>query len=351
MNSLDKSYIKTLENLKITIRNAQLKAALAVNAELIILYWNIGKIILDKQQELGWGTKVVDNLSRDLQQSFPDLKGLSVRNLKYMRKFAEIYSDFSIVQQLVAQIPWGHNIFLMDKVGAQEERLWYANKILENGWSRNTLMLQIESKLYDRQTNDNKVNNFSLILPKPQSDLANELIKDPYNFDFLTISEQANEKDIEKGLVKNLKLFLLELGKGFAFIGEQYHLEIANKDYYLDLLFYNTKLHSYVVFELKIGEFLPEYAGKMNFYLNVVDEKLKSEVDNSSIGIILCKSKNKLIAEYSLRDMTKPIGVAEYTVTQTIPDSIKSNLPTIEELETSICGNSVSISVISLTRS
>ncbi len=333
MNSLDKSYIKTLENLKITIRNAQLKAALAVNAELIILYWNIGKIILDKQQELGWGTKVVDNLSRDLQQSFPDLKGLSVRNLKYMRKFAEIYSDFTIVQQLVAQIPWGHNIFLMDKVGTQEERLWYANKILENGWSRNTLMLQIESKLYDRQTNDNKVNNFSLILPKQQSDLANELIKDPYNFDFLTISEQANEKDIEKGLVKNLKLFLLELGKGFAFIGEQYHLEIANKDYYLDLLFYNTKLHSYVVFELKIGEFLPEYAGKMNFYLNVVDEKLKSEVDNSSIGIILCKSKNKLIAEYSLRDMTKPIGVAEYTVTQTIPDSIKSNLPTIEELE------------------
>jgi len=319
MSSIDKSYIETLENLKITIKNAQIKAALAVNAELIILYWNIGKIILDKQQELGWGTKVVDKLSIDLQQSFPELKGLSVRNLKYMRKFAETYLDFTIVQQLVAQIPWGHNIFLMDKVDTQEERLWYANKIIENGWSRNTLALQIESKLYDRQNHDNKVNNFSLTLPQPQSDLANELIKDPYNFDFLTISEQAKEKDIEQGLVQNLKRFLLELGRGFAFIGEQYHLKVADQDYYLDLLFYNTKLHSYVVFELKIGEFLPEYAGKMNFYLNVVDNELKSNVDNSSIGIILCKSKNKLIAEYSLKDMTKPIGVAEYTVTQIIP--------------------------------
>lgn len=333
MGNIDKSYFETLENLKVTIRNAQIKASLAVNSELITLYWNIGKTILNKQQEKGWGAKVIDNLSKDLQKSFPDMKGLSVRNLKYMRKFAEIYQDFEFVQQVVAQIPWGHNVFLIDKVANNEERLWYANKIIENGWSRNTLTLQIESNLYGRQNNDSKTNNFALTLPKPQSDLAKELVKDPYNFDFLTISEHAQEKELEQGLIKNLKRFLLELGKGFAFIGEQYHIEVANQDYYLDLLFYNTKLHSYIVFELKIGQFLPEYAGKMNFYLNAVDKTLKTDVDNSSIGIILCKSKNKLIAEYSLKDMTKPIGIAEYTVTQTIPDNIKSNLPTIEEFE------------------
>ena len=261
------------------------------------------------------------------------MKGLSVRNLKYMRKFAEVYPDFEIVQQVVAQIPWGHNVFLMDKISDSKERIWYANKILENGWSRSVLALQAESGLFNRQNNEHKVNNFPLTLPKPQSDLACELLKDPYNFDFLTISELAKEKELEKGLMNNLKRFLLELGKGFAFVGEQYHLEIANQDYYLDLLFYNVRLHSYVVFELKIGEFLPEYAGKMNFYLNAVDEKIKTEEDKPSIGIILCKSKNKIIAEYSLRDMTKPIGIAEYTVTRAIPENLKLNLPTAEELE------------------
>ena len=333
MENLDKSYIQVLENLKNEIRSAQVKAALSVNSELIILYWNIGKTILNQQEQAGWGSKVIENLSKDLQNSFPDMKGLSVRNLKYMRKFAEVYPDFEIVQQVVAQIPWGHNVFLMDKISDSKERLWYANKILENGWSRSVLALQAESGLYNRQNNEHKVNNFPLTLPKPQSDLACELLKDPYNFDFLTISEQAKEKELEKGLMNNLKRFLLELGKGSAFVGEQYHLEIANQDYYLDLLFYNVRLHSYVVFELKIGEFLPEYAGKMNFYLNAVDEKIKTEEDNPSIGIILCKSKNKIIAEYSLRDMTKPIGIAEYTVTRAIPENLKLNLPTAEELE------------------
>lgn len=333
MDNLDKSYIKTLDELKTAIKTAQIKAVLSVNSELVILYWNIGKIILKQQKEQGWGTKVIDNLSKDLQNSFPQMQGLSVRNLKYMRKFAQIYTDFSIVQQVVAQLPWSHNICLMDKIDTKEQRIWYANKIIENGWSRNTLIMQIESGLYNRVNNENKVNNFALTLPKPQSDLAQELLKDPYNFDFLNISEQAKEKEIENGLIQNLKKFLLELGKGFAFIGEQYHLNIADQDYYLDLLFYNTKLHSYVVFELKTGEFLPEYAGKMNFYLNAVDELVKSDIDNPSIGIILCKSKNKIIAEYSLKDMTKPIGISEYTITKNIPDNMKQNLPSIEELE------------------
>ena len=333
MDNLDKSYIKTLDELKTAIKTAQIKAVLSVNSELVILYWNIGKIILKQQKEQGWGTKVVEMLSNDLQKSFPDMKGLSFRNLNYMRKFAEIYPDYSILQQLVAKLPWGHNIALIDKIDTNEQRIWNANKIIENGWSRNTLIMQIESGLYNRVNNENKVNNFALTLPKPQSDLAQELLKDPYNFDFLNISEQAKEKEIENGLIQNLKKFLLELGKGFAFIGEQYHLNIADQDYYLDLLFYNTKLHSYVVFELKTGEFLPEYAGKMNFYLNAVDELIKSDIDNPSIGIILCKSKNKIIAEYSLKDMTKPIGISEYTITKNIPDNMKQNLPSVEELE------------------
>ena len=333
LNNIDNSYIQTLENIKSAIRTAQIKASLAVNSELIILYWNIGKIILQQQKEQGWGAKVIENISKDLQNSFPNMKGLSYRNLNYMRKFAETYPDFEFVQQLVAQLPWGQNIWLMDKLETEEKRSWYAQKAIENGWSRNILAMQIESNLYERQNSENKVNNFALTLPKPQSDLANELLKDQYVFDFLEISEQAKEREVEQGLVKNLKKFLLELGKGFAFVGEQYHLSVSNQDYYLDLLFYHTKLHAYVVFELKIGEFLPEYAGKMNFYLNAVDEQVKTEVDNPSIGVILCKSKDKIIAEYSIKDMTKPIGIAEYTLTNAIPDNIKDNMPTIEELE------------------
>lgn len=333
LNNIDNSYIQALENIKFAIRTAQIKASLAVNSELVILYWNIGKIILQQQKEKGWGAKVIENISKDLQNSFPNMKGLSYRNLNYMRKFAETYPDFEFVQQVVAQLPWGQNIWLMDKLDTNEKRSWYAQKAIENGWSRNILSMQIESNLYERQNSENKVNNFALTLPKPQSDLANELLKDQYVFDFLEISEQAKEREVEQGLVKNLKKFLLELGKGFAFVGEQYHLSVSNQDYYLDLLFYHTKLHAYVVFELKIGEFLPEYAGKMNFYLNAVDEQVKTEADNPSIGVILCKSKDKIIAEYSIKDMTKPIGIAEYTLTNSIPDNIKDNMPTIEELE------------------
>lgn len=334
MVEIDKTYIQVLDELKVKIRTAQVKAALSVNSQMVILYWEIGKTILERQKQAGWGAKIVETLAKDLQSSFPNMKGLSDRNLKYMRKFAETYPDFEIVQEVLAQITWYHNIALLDKVKDGTKQIWYAKKTVENGWSRNILVHQIESKLYDRQAlGNNKTTNFLTALPAPQSELVQEVIKDPYNFDFLTLSEKSQEKDLEDGLMKNLTSFLLELGKGFAFVGQQYHLEIGGQDYYLDLLFYNTKLHCYVVFELKIGEFKPEYTGKVNFYLSAIDSQLKTEYDEPSIGIILCKSKNKIVAEYALRDMSKPIGVSEYSITQVLSDELKTTLPTIEELE------------------
>lgn len=330
-NLENNSYIKTLESLKARIKSAQIKAALSVNAELIFLYWEIGKTILERQQQEGWGTKVVANLSKDLTAAFPNMTGFSERNLKYMRKFAQTYPDFLIVQEVLAQLTWYHNIALLDKVSANEERLWYAKQAIENGWSRNVMVLQIETKLYTRQYLTEKTNNFALTLPPPQSDLANEIMKDPYNFEFLTIDKRAGELEIEKALIKNLAKFLLELGKGFAFVGEQYHIEVGGQDFYIDLLFYNIKLHCYVVLELKTGDFKPEYAGKVNFYLNAINNILKTEEDKPSIGIILCKSKNKIIAEYALKNMSKPIGVSEYTITQVLSEDLRSNLPTIEE--------------------
>lgn len=333
LSKIDKAYIETLDSLKTKIKSAQLKAALSVNTEMIILYWEIGKTILERQQQEGWGSKIIDTLSADLSKSFPDMKGFSTRNLKYMRKFAETYPDFELVQQLVALIPWGHNVFLMDKIKTSEERLWYAKKTKEFGWSRNIMVLQIESNLYQRQAMSEKVTNFERTLPKPQSDLAQELLKDPYKFDFLSIGDQAHEREIEKELVKHITHFLLELGKGFAFVGQQYHLEISGDDYYLDLLFYHLNLNCFVVLELKAGEFKPEYAGKLNFYLSAVDDLLKREHDNPSIGIILCKTKNKIKAEYALRGINKPIGVSEFKLVESIPDELKTSLPTIEEIE------------------
>jgi len=334
MAEIDKTYLQILDELKSKIRTAQTKAALSVNSQLVILYWEIGKTILERQNKEGWGAKVVQTLAMDLQDSFPQMKGLSDRNLKYMRKFAETYPDFEFVQQVAAQLPWFHNVVLLDKVKTEKQRIWYAKKTIENGWSRNILVHQIESKLYERQAlGENKTNNFSTTLPAPQSELVQEIIKDPYNFDFLTLTEKSQERDLEDGLMKNLTSFLLELGKGFAFVGQQYHLEIGEQDYYLDLLFYNTKLHCYVVFELKMGAFKPEYAGKVNFYLSAIDSLLKTEYDEPSIGIILCKSKNKIVAEYALRDMSKPIGVSEYNITQVLSEELKTTLPTIEELE------------------
>lgn len=334
MNDLTiNNYSQTLNNLKEKIRSAQLKATLAVNAELITLYWEIGKTILEKQESEGWGQGVINKLSKDLKTSFPEMKGFSPRNLGYMKKFAETYTEFSILQQAVAKLPWGHNVFLLDKVKTTEERLWYAQKTIEHGWSRNVMVHQIESCLYNRQAIADKTTNFKTTLPAPQSELVHNMIKDPYKLDFLGVGSEAQEREIENALIKHMKDFLLELGVGFAFVGQQYHLEVGDQDFYIDLLFYHLKLRCYVVIELKSVKFQPEFAGKLNFYLSVVDDKLRHPDDKPSIGILLCKGKDNVVAEYALKDVNKPIGISEYTLTQAIPDEIKTDLPTIEELE------------------
>lgn len=330
---LSESYIDTLKSLKQKIQAAQIKAALSVNSQLVILYWDIGNTILDRQALEGWGSGVIDNLSKDLSNSFPEMKGFSGTNLKYMRKFAETYPDFEFVQQVVGQLPWGHNVILLDKIKSPEERFWYAKQAIKNGWSRNVMVLQIESNLYKRQAKTKKVTNFDKTLPKPQSDLAHQILKDPYNFDFLNVGDEAHEREIEKELVKHITHFLLELGKGFAFVGQQYHIEVEDEDYYLDLLFYHLHLNCFVVIELKAVDFKPEYAGKMNFYLSAVDDLIKREHDNPSIGIILCKSKKTIKAEYALRNLATPISVNEFRLIETIPENLKTSLPTIEEIE------------------
>ena len=332
-NLIEKSYITALQTLKEKIRTAQIKASLSVNSEMIQLYWEIGKTIVENQSKQGWGTKVIDTLSKDLQNAFPNMNGFSVRNLKYMRLFYETYQGFVIVQAALAQLPWYHNIALLEKLSSNDERLWYAQQTIENGWSRGILVMQIEGDLYHRQALQTKVTNFKQTLPAPQSDLAEQIIKDPYKLDFLTVYDKAKEKDIENELVKHITKFLLELGTGFAFVGQQYHLEISNEDYYIDLLFYHLKLRCYVVLELKAVEFKPEHAGKLNFYLSAVDNILKHRSDNPTIGILLCKSKDKVIAEYALTDISKPMGISEYKITQAIPKELKTSLPSIEEIE------------------
>lgn len=331
---LPKNYDKFFENLKRRIQEARVKASLSVNRELVLLYWHIGKQILEQQKKEGWGAKVIERLATDLIKTFPEMKGLSSRNLKYMRAFADAYPDFSFVQEVLAQITWYHNITILDKVKASVERKWYIHAIIENGWSRNVLVHQIESGLYKRQ--GKAVTNFPKTLPAPQSDLAQQLLKDPYTFDFLSISEKVSERDLEKSLVEHLKEFLLELGVGFAFVGKQFQMEIGGKDFYLDLLFYHTRIHCYVVIDLKVSEFQPEFAGKMNFYLSAVDDILCQSGDQPSIGIILCKSRNKMIVEYALRNTNKPIGVAAYRLTTSLPKNLKGSLPTIEELKTEL---------------
>ncbi|AIE83935.1 PDDEXK nuclease domain-containing protein [Fimbriimonas ginsengisoli] len=329
--SFPAEYGPFLEDLKERIRTSQLKAVVAVNRELVLLYWQIGKQILAAQATEGWGTKVVERLSTDLRREFPDMKGLSSRNLNYMRAFAEAWPQEPIVQQLVAQLPWGHNVRLLDHLKTPEERTWYAQQTLEFGWSRNVLELQIESRLYERQ--GKAVTNFHRALPAPQSDLARQLLKDPYNFEFLTLQADAEERLLEKGLVDHIRKFLLELGAGFAFVGSQYHLEVGGEDFYIDLLFYHLKLRCYVVIELKTGKFKPEYAGKLNFYLAVVDDLVRHPDDAPSIGLILCKDKNQVVAEYALRNTTAPIGVSAFQITEALPDLLKDSLPTVEQIE------------------
>lgn len=320
-----------LQGLKERIRTAQIRAALAVNQELVLLYWEIGREILTRQQHQGWGGKVIEQLSKDLRREFPDMKGFSRTNLLYMRAFAEAYPDWQIVQQTAGQIPWFHNCTLLDKVKDPTERLWYIQQTIENGWSRNVLVHQIESGLYQRQ--GKAITNFEQTLPKPQSDLARQLLKDPYNFDFLSLSQEAQERDLEQALIEHIRNFLLELGVGFAFVGSQYHLAVEGDDFYIDLLFYHLKLRCYVVIDLKMSAFQPEYSGKMNFYVSAVDDLLRHPDDKTTIGIILCKDKKKTVVEYALRDMNKPIGVSSYQFRNSLPEPLKGSLPTVDQLE------------------
>lgn len=330
---ISNDYGTLLTELKDKVRLSQQKAALKVNSELILLYWSIGKKILENQGREGWGTKVVDLLAKDLSESFPDMKGFSVRNLKYMRSFAEAYPKIQIVQQVVAQLPWYHNCVLLDKAKTKKERLWYVKQTIENGWSRNVLVHHIESKLYKRQEKEIKAHNFNKTLPSPQSDLATAVLKDPYVFDFLSISKEAGERELEGNLTEHITKFLLELGSGFAYVGRQVHLAVGGQDFYIDLLFYHLKLRCYVVLELKTGDFNPEYAGKMNFYLSAVDDLLRHEADKETIGIILCQQKEKIIVEYALRNLNKPMGVSKYQIVENLPQNLKGSLPTVEEIE------------------
>ena len=319
-------YSLWLSELKQRIRNSQQKAILAVNTELIKLYWQIGNDILTRQKNEGWGSKVIERLSKDLKCEFPDIKGFSRANMMYMRSFAEAWPDFeenSIVQQAVGQIPWSLNLALLSKLKDRNKRLAYVQKIRENGWSRNVLIHQIENKLLERQGNSS--NNFKTFLDPAQSELAQETLKDPYIFDFLALAEETKERDLEIALTENISQFLLELGSGFAYVGKQVHLEIGGDDFFLDLLFYHLKLHCYVVIELKTCEFKPEHLGQLNFYLTAVDDMIKSDLEQRSIGLLLCKSRNKIEAEYALRENGKPVSVAEY--------KLRESLPSIEEIQ------------------
>ncbi len=323
-------YLNTIESIKNEIKSAQYKAAVSVNRELIMLYYNIGKII---NEHKAWGNKFIDNLAADIKLEFPNVKGYSVRNLKYMAKFAETYPDEQFVQTVSAQIPWSHNTLILDKIHLPEQREWYILKTAENGWSHSVLTHQIESDLYTRQMLANKVSNFENRLPSPQSELAVQTMKDPYIFDFIPFREDMVERDIENALIKDVTKLLLELGTGFAFLGNQYHINVGGDDFYIDLLFYNLNLRSYVVIELKTGDFKPEYAGQLNFYLSAVDGILKKEQDNPSIGLLLCKNKNDLVAEYALKDMSKPIGVSEYKITSNLPEELLNQLPSVEDIQ------------------
>ena len=329
---LPENYGEFLESLKQRVRLSQVRAAIAVNQELIMLYWHIGQEISSNVSKKKWGSKVIDRLSKDLKQEFPEMSGFSLRNLQYMRTFAVAYSDESIVQRVVAQLPWGHNTSLLDKLEIQEERLWYAQKALENGWSRDILVLQITTGLYNRI--GGAMTNFQQVLPPSQSDLVQQILKSPYNFEFLSLASDVQERGLERGLIAHIKDFLMELGIGFAFLGSQYPIVVDDKEYKLDLLFYHARLHCYVVIDLKIGNFEPEYSGKMNFYVSAVDYLLKTNEDKPTIGIILCRSKTKTTVEFALQDLQKPIGVATYQLKTHLPKSLENSLPTAEQLET-----------------
>lgn len=327
------SYPILLEHVKEKIKTAQLKASLAVNSELVSLYWEIGQMLSAKMEQEGWGAKVIDRLAQDLGNDFPGVSGFSPRNLRYMRKFAQTYADSTILQAVLAKIPWWHNILLLEKLDNLEERIWYAQQTILNGWSGRALDDVIKSKLYSRQ--GKAITNFHERLPTPHSKLAHDLLKSPYNFGFLSLTDDYIEQELEIGLVNNIEKLILELGQGFAFIGRQYHLEIAGDDYYLDMLFYHIKMRAFCVVELKSTDFKPEYAGKMNFYLAAVDDQLKHPTDNPSIGMIICRTKNDLKVEYALKRVLMPMSVSEYEVKiqDSLPKELQGTLPTAKQIE------------------
>ena len=330
-------YADWLADLKGRIHTAQQRATLAVNRELVLLYWEIGRDILARQALQGWGAKVVERLAFDLRAAFPEMKGFSPRNLKYMRAFADAWPDADFVQVVLAQLPWYHQLALLDKLPGPETRRWYAAKAIEHNWSRNVLVMQIEMRLLERS--GKAVTNFADQLPRPQSDLARESVKDPYRFDFLGLTDEAHEREIENALVKHVTEFLLELGAGFAFVGRQVLLDVGGDEFFIDLLFYHLKLRCYVVIELKGGKFKPEHLGQLGFYLTAVDRQIKSEHDHPTIGLLLCKSKNKVVAEYALGDKTQPMGIAEYKLLESLPAELLTSLPSIEQIERELAGD------------
>ena len=328
-------YKEFIQKIKEKARQAQIRASVRVNSTLLEFYWELGADIVEKQKTASWGSGFLKQMSKDLMREFPDMKGFSFRNIKYIRQWYLFYCEENkkgqqVVAQLI-QIPWGHNLHIITKCKKIDEALYYVNQTLQYGWSRSVLVHQIESRLYERS--GKAITNFSNTLPNPQSDLANELTKDPYQFDFLTLREKHDERELEDALMEHITKFLLELGQGFAFVGRQYKLDIGGKDFRIDLLFYHLKLYCYVVVELKVVDFEPEFAGKLNFYISAIDGELKSEKDNPTIGILICKSKNCTIVEYALKDINKPIGVSEYKLSNVLPEDFKSTLPSIEEIE------------------
>ena len=334
-------YADWLADLKGRIHTAQQRATLAVNRELVLLYWQIGRDILARQAAQGWGAKVIERLAHDLRAAFPDMKGFSPRNLKYMRAFAQAWPEAEFVQQAAAQMPWGHNLVLLGRLNTPAERRWYAAKAIEHNWSRNVLNIQIETRLLERS--GTAVTNFDANLPQPQSDLARESLKDPYRFDFLGLTDEAQEREIENSLVRHVTEFLLELGAGFAFVGRQVLLDVGGDEFFIDLLFYHLKLRCYVVIELKGGKFKPEHLGQLGFYLTAVDRQVKNENDNPTIGLLLCKSKNKVVAEYALGDKTQPMGIAEYKLLASLPAELQTSLPSIEQIERELTGSGTSM--------
>jgi predicted nuclease of restriction endonuclease-like (RecB) superfamily len=344
MQLLPQEYKEFLTNIKSKIKTAQLKAHIKVNEEMLRLYWDIGFMIVEKQKVSMWGDKILENISSDLKLEFPEIQGFSRTNIIYMKK---LYQFYSLGQQAVDQlqndkiekifyIPWGHNIHIISKSKDIDEALFYVNKTIENGYSRAELIEQMKKELYKR--NGKAITNFKNTLPKIQSDLANEITKDPYSFDFLTLRQSYDEKELENALVSNMTKFLLELGSGFAFVGQQYKIVVDKNDFKIDLLFYHTKLHCFVVVELKTTDFKPEYAGKLNFYITAVDEQVKTKFDNPTIGILICKSKSDTVVEYALRNVSTPIGISQYELSNILPKELESSLPTIEQIEAELKG-------------